>query len=95
MGPRCTAVWQVRTKAGRMICDDGKQMTERREERNAELRERSRERSDHGRHRCQCEAHSYAGFSIVSRGHWGANGLPPPNRKLSLRQTAKSKISTT
>lgn len=24
MGPRCTAVWQVRTNADRMICDDGK-----------------------------------------------------------------------
>lgn len=32
-GPRCTAVWQVRTKADRMMCDDGKQMMERQWER--------------------------------------------------------------
>lgn len=29
VGPRCTAVQQVRTKPDRMICDDGGQMRER------------------------------------------------------------------
>lgn len=71
MGPRCTAVWQVRTNADRMICDDGKQMTEHWKERNDKLKERRRERSDHCRHCCQFRVYSYVGFGVISRGHWG------------------------
>lgn len=108
MGPRCTAVWQVRTNADRMICDDGKQMTEHWKERNDKLKERRRERSDHCWHCCQCRAYSYVRFGVISRGHWGQwqqrtacrwNKLRPcrilffaPNRKSSPQETAKSKF---
>ena len=42
MGPRCTAVQQVRTKPDRMICDDGRQMIEQQRERNDTLGEEER-----------------------------------------------------